>query len=159
MSLNTINPQLLFFNELSTKDKCSIPKQTQFKCSVKNQNGETISQFIEDTNKIILERFVHIRMVVFGHLGDGNLHYNLSPSTDLDSNQSKLFTNQELHINKLVHDAVNKLNGSISAEHGLGVLRKDEASRYRSMTEKHLMATLKNAFDPQNIMNPGKFLD
>jgi FAD/FMN-containing dehydrogenase len=119
----------------------------------------TISQFIEDTNKIILERFVHIRMVVFGHLGDGNLHYNLSPSTDLDSNQSKLFTNQELHINKLVHDAVNKLNGSISAEHGLGVLRKDEASRYRSMTEKHLMATLKNAFDPQNIMNPGKFLD
>jgi hypothetical protein len=50
MSLNTINPQLLFFNELSTKDKCSIPKQTQFKCSVKNQNGETISQFIDETS-------------------------------------------------------------------------------------------------------------
>jgi hypothetical protein len=51
LSLNAINPQLLFFNELSTKDKCSIPKQTQFKCSIKNKNGETISQFIDSTSE------------------------------------------------------------------------------------------------------------
>jgi FAD/FMN-containing dehydrogenase len=117
-----------------------------------------IAQFIEDTNKIILEKFKHLRMVIFGHLGDGNLHYNLSPSADSDPALSEIITSYELHINKIVHDAVNKLNGSISAEHGLGILRKDEASRYRGNTEHQLMMSLKNTLDPKNIMNPGKFI-
>jgi FAD/FMN-containing dehydrogenase len=64
----------------------------------------------------------------------------------------------ESEVNKLVHDAVNDLKGSISAEHGLGVLRRDEAFRYRGETEHRLMQALKKSFDPKNLMNPGKVI-
>jgi FAD/FMN-containing dehydrogenase len=91
-------------------------------------------------------------------LGDGNLHFNLSPASGLEKSQIQVFSGLENGINKLVHDAVNELNGSISAEHGLGVLRRDEASRYRGETERRLMETLKKSFDPKNLMNPGKVI-
>lgn len=117
-----------------------------------------IPQFVEEVTKQLLERFASVRMVVFGHLGDGNLHFNLSPAANLDKSQIESFTRLENEVNKLVHDAVNALKGSISAEHGLGVLRRDEASRYRSETERRLMRTLKQSFDPKNLMNPGKVI-
>jgi FAD/FMN-containing dehydrogenase len=117
-----------------------------------------IPPFIEQVSKQLLDRFANVRMVVFGHLGDGNLHFNLSPASGLDKSHTQEFTGLENEINKLVHDAVNDLNGSISAEHGLGVLRRDEATRYRSETERRLMEALKKTFDPKNLMNPGKVL-
>lgn len=117
-----------------------------------------IPSFIERLSKQLLDRFENVRMVVFGHLGDGNLHFNLSPTSGLEQSQMQAFTGFEIEVNKLVHDAVNDLKGSISAEHGLGVLRRDEASRYRSETERRLMQTLKNSFDPKNLMNPGKVI-
>jgi len=117
-----------------------------------------IPQFIEQVTQQLLDRFSSIRMVVFGHLGDGNLHFNLSPVSSLDKSQIDAFTGIEAEVNKLVHDAVNALRGSISAEHGLGVLRRDEASRYRSETEQRLMETLKKSLDPKNLMNPGKVI-
>lgn len=117
-----------------------------------------IPQFVEEVTRQLLERFASVRMVVFGHLGDGNLHFNLSPAANLDKSQIESFTGLENEVNKLVHDAVNALKGSISAEHGLGVLRRDEASRYRSETERRLMRTLKQSFDPKNLMNPGKVI-
>jgi FAD/FMN-containing dehydrogenase len=118
----------------------------------------TIAVFIDQVTKQLLDQFSNIRMVVFGHLGDGNLHFNLSPAKNLVSSQIHLFTEIEAEVNKLVHDTVNDFNGSISAEHGLGVLRRDEASRYRSETERSLMEILKKSFDPKNLMNPGKVL-
>jgi FAD/FMN-containing dehydrogenase len=117
-----------------------------------------IPQFIEQVTKQLLDRFTSVRMVVFGHLGDGNLHFNLSPASGLEKSQIQAFTGLEHEVNKLVHDAVNDLKGSISAEHGLGVLRRDEASRYRSETERRLMKSLKQSFDPKNLMNPGKVI-
>ena len=117
-----------------------------------------IPQFIEQVTQQLLDCFSSIRMVVFGHLGDGNLHFNLSPASSLEKSQIDAFTGIEAEVNKLVHDAVNALQGSISAEHGLGVLRRDEASRYRSETEQRLMETLKKSLDPKNLMNPGKVI-
>lgn len=117
-----------------------------------------IPQFIDRVTKRLLDSFSVARMVVFGHLGDGNLHFNLSPAKSLDKSQNELFTSIEAEVNKLVHDEVNACNGSISAEHGLGVLRRDEASRYRSEIERNLMNSLKKSFDPKNLMNPGKVI-
>jgi FAD/FMN-containing dehydrogenase len=117
-----------------------------------------IPSFIEQVTQQLLDRFANVRMVVFGHLGDGNLHFNLSPVSSLVKSQVQAFTEIETEVNKLVHDAVNDRKGSISAEHGLGVLRRDEASRYRGATESRLMGILKKSFDPKSLMNPGKVI-
>lgn len=97
-----------------------------------------------------------LRQVVFGHLGDGNLHYNISPAAG--SRGDEAFMALEAPLNRLIHDAVVASGGSISAEHGLGVLRRDEAARYKSTVELDLMRALKSALDPGNLMNPGKVL-
>jgi FAD/FMN-containing dehydrogenase len=98
-------------------------------------------------------------MVVFGHLGDGNLHYNVSPSAERTGlEHAPDFVALEPALNHLVHDAVSERGGSISAEHGLGVLRRDEAARYKSPVERSLMRALKDALDPHQLMNPGKLL-
>jgi FAD/FMN-containing dehydrogenase len=97
-----------------------------------------------------------VRLVVFGHLGDGNLHYNISPPEG--GMATGEFEALETPLNALVHDLVAKHGGSISAEHGLGVLRRDEAARYKSPVEKMLMQRIKAALDPQGLMNPGKVL-
>ena len=115
-----------------------------------------IANFIERTGSQLASAFPGQRLVVFGHVGDGNLHYNLSPAEgDTDSAR---FTALEGPVNRLVHDAVNAFDGSISAEHGLGVLRRDESARYKSTAELALMRAIKQALDPHNLMNPGKVL-
>jgi FAD/FMN-containing dehydrogenase len=115
----------------------------------------SIGEFVERTNAALERAFPGIRMVVFGHLGDGNLHYNVSPPAGTDG---EAFMALQPRINRLVHDAVDAARGSISAEHGIGVLRRDEMLRYKSPVELALMRTLKNAIDPLGIMNPGKVL-
>jgi FAD/FMN-containing dehydrogenase len=118
-----------------------------------------IAQFVEVASNSITQTFPGTRMVVFGHLGDGNLHFNVSPPEGvLDTAGQANFMMQQDAINKLTHDLVAQFKGSISAEHGLGVLRRDEAARYKSPVELRLMHTLKSAFDPHNLMNPGKVL-
>ena len=118
-----------------------------------------IAEFIERTNTAMENAFPGHRMVVFGHLGDGNLHYNLSPAVgDAGDRHVAAFSALEGPVNKLVHDAVAEMNGSISAEHGLGVLRRDESARYKSTVELELMRAIKDAFDPLHLMNPGKVL-
>ena len=99
------------------------------------------------------------RACTFGHAGDGNLHYNLSPAADrCGAEHQAAFLALEGPINTLVHDAVVAHQGSISAEHGLGVLRRDESARYKSPVELKLMRAIKSALDPLNLMNPGKLL-
>ena len=118
-----------------------------------------IADFIAATDSAIARAFGDLRLVVFGHLGDGNLHYNLSPAAGPRNAQGDAeFVAHEAALNRLVHDAVAACGGSISAEHGLGVLRRDESARYKSAVELELMCAVKKALDPLNLMNPGKLL-
>ncbi len=114
-----------------------------------------IADFVEKTNAEITAKFPGVRMIVFGHLGDGNLHYNVSPPKGhLGDNFGVI----EAAVNCVAHDAVNAFGGSVSAEHGLGVLRRSEAARFKSPVELAMMRSIKRALDPQGIMNPGKSL-
>jgi FAD/FMN-containing dehydrogenase len=110
-------------------------------------------EFIRDTNEKVTSAFAEARMIVFGHLGDGNLHYNVSPHR---AQRGENFSEIEPAINRIVHDAVDAVGGSISAEHGLGALRAAEARRYKSDVEMKLQRAIKRALDPLGIMNPGK---
>jgi len=112
-----------------------------------------IGEFIHTTDALLQNAFPGCRMVTFGHLGDGNLHYNVSPP---ENSSDVAFIEQQEAINKVVHDSVNQFSGSISAEHGLGALKRDEVLRYKSEVEMNLMRTIKRALDPLNLMNPGK---
>ncbi|MFL9925643.1 FAD-binding oxidoreductase [Herbaspirillum lusitanum] len=114
-----------------------------------------IAEFIELTDKLVQQAAPACRMVTFGHLGDGNLHYNVSPPPGM---QDTDFIAQQAAINLVVHDSVDNFGGSISAEHGLGALKREEITRYKSPVELKLMRTIKNALDPHNLMNPGKVI-
>lgn len=96
-----------------------------------------------------------IRLFAFGHLGDGNIHYNpIAP----DGMEAAAYRARRSEVNTIVHDLVARFSGSISAEHGLGQLRVAEAERYKSAVELDLMRKVKHALDPQGLMNPGKVL-
>jgi len=114
-----------------------------------------ISEFLRRADEALTPTFPGVRIVAFGHVGDGNLHYNLSKPGTQDNTA---FINQTDAVNRIVHDLVDALEGSISAEHGLGQLKRDEILRYKSDTEIAMMRTLKNALDPSGIMNPGKVI-
>ena len=119
----------------------------------------SIPAFLDQVEAALGARFPGVQLVVFGHLGDGNLHYNVAPPAGGAAGEAPadLFALQP-DINRIVHDAVHAFNGSISAEHGLGQLRRDEAARYKSPVEMALMRAVKQALDPLGIMNPGKVL-
>lgn len=112
-----------------------------------------IAEFITETDTLLQRDFPGCRMVTFGHLGDGNLHYNVSAPA---GQSHDTFLQQQDAINLRVHDNVHKYGGSISAEHGLGALKRDEIRRYKSGTEMAMMEAIKRALDPLNLMNPGK---
>jgi FAD/FMN-containing dehydrogenase len=115
----------------------------------------SIAEFVEKTDSLLQEAFPGCRTVTFGHLGDGNLHYNVSaPENVLDDE----FIKHQDALNHIVHDSTVQFGGSISAEHGLGMLKRDEIKRYKSPAELKLMSAIKQALDPLNIMNPGKVL-
>lgn len=115
----------------------------------------SIADFIDSTDAELQSRFPGCRMVTFGHLGDGNLHYNVSAP---DGQTDDAFLQQQALVNLIVHDNVHRHGGSISAEHGLGALKRDEIRRYKSGTEMDMMMAIKRALDPLNLMNPGKVL-
>ena len=92
--------------------------------------------------------------IVFGHLGDGNLHFNFTLTGDAALDPGK----SQHRLNQIVHDHVRAHGGTISAEHGLGMLRRDEADAHRSPVERALMRSVKAALDPDTIMNPNKLL-
>jgi FAD/FMN-containing dehydrogenase len=116
-----------------------------------------IAEFIERADAALEAAYPGVRCVAFGHIGDGNIHYNpAQPLGERGGPAGADFAKEYGAINRIVHDLITELNGSISAEHGLGRLRRDEAKRYKSAVEMDLMQTIKDALDPDNIMNPGK---
>ena len=115
-----------------------------------------IAEFLERANKALADAFPGIRQCAFGHVGDGNLHYNpLGPL----SYAGKTFTKERERVNRIVHDLVTELGGSISAEHGIGRLRLAENMHYKSEVEIDMMRAVKRALDPKGIMNPGKVFE
>ena len=114
-----------------------------------------IAEFIAQTDALLERAFPGARLVTFGHLGDGNLHYNVSPRQGAPA---PAFLASGGEVNLIVHDQVARFNGSISAEHGLGQLKREEILRYKSPLEIGLMQRIKAALDPKGIMNPGKVI-
>ena len=114
-----------------------------------------IAEFIESTDAAIAQAFTGVRMVVFGHLGDGNLHFNMSRPEGWDNSAWEAETDA---VNLIVHDTVARHAGSISAEHGIGQLKRHEVASYKSALEIDVMQRIKRALDPAGLMNPGKLL-
>ena len=114
-----------------------------------------IADFVAVTDAALETAFPGCQLVCFGHLGDGNLHYNVAPPAGMTDRD--FLANQDA-INRIVHDQVHGFGGSISAEHGIGALKKADLAHYKSPLELQLMRAIKQALDPQNIMNPGKIL-
>jgi len=112
-----------------------------------------VATFLDRISEALQSRFPGIRTFSFGHLGDGNIHFN--PIQKEGGSRDEWAGHLE-EVNRMVHDLVLELGGSISAEHGIGRLRMGELPRYKSALEMEMMATLKKAFDPHNIMNPEK---
>ena len=114
-----------------------------------------VPEFIERASSALLKKFPDIRIVAFGHMGDGNVHYNCGKSQPDDASR---FFGESPEVNHIVYDVVNALGGSISAEHGLGALKVEEIKRYKDPLELDLMRAIKRTLDPDGIMNPGKVL-
>jgi len=115
----------------------------------------SIPRFMEAADAAVMGAIPGARICAFGHLGDGNIHYNISQPVGADKDA---FLARWHEINEIVHGIVLSLNGSISAEHGIGQLKRDELARIRPTIEIDLMRRIKRAFDPANIMNPGKVI-
>jgi FAD/FMN-containing dehydrogenase len=112
-------------------------------------------EFVAVTKAKLEQQFPNCQLVCFGHLGDGNLHFNVAPPQGVAHAD---FLLQQEAINRVVHDSVAAFGGSISAEHGIGALKRDDLRRYKSGIELDMMRAIKAALDPLGIMNPGKVL-
>lgn len=111
-----------------------------------------LPQFVAEVGPRLTAALPGLRLVTYGHVGDGNLHYNLSAPVGDDA----ALRAHAHDLTRVVYDAVAALGGSISAEHGLGALKRDAAASYKSETEIDLMRAVKRALDPRDLMNPGK---
>jgi len=112
-----------------------------------------IPAFVEYADALLQAEIPGVRLVNFGHLGDGNLHYNVQAPADGDA--KAFLRDQEDHVNHLVYEAVAQFGGSFSAEHGVGALKVDKLQQYQSPVALGMMRAIKQALDPQGIMNPG----
>jgi FAD/FMN-containing dehydrogenase len=115
-----------------------------------------IPAFCDATLQALQHVVAGVRLVNFGHLGDGNLHYNVQAPVGVDA--AVFLAEREHEINNIVYEAVAAHGGSISAEHGIGMLKRDELVRYKDATALGLMRAVKAALDPRGLMNPGRLL-
>jgi FAD/FMN-containing dehydrogenase len=115
-----------------------------------------VAEFIARADAAMHAAWPGVRIVSFGHMGDGNIHYNVSLA---DAGQNEAFIAQhEGAVNRLVYEVVRELGGSISAEHGLGQLKRETIREYKDPMELELMRSIKQMLDPHGLMNPGKVL-
>ena len=115
----------------------------------------TLPDFVARAAPWVREHVPEGRLVAYGHVGDGNLHFNIS---QLPGGDRERFLGRADSVRRAIHDLVRDFAGSFSAEHGVGRLKVPELERYASPLELELMRAVKNAFDPHGIMNPGKIL-
>ncbi|MCW5322519.1 FAD-binding oxidoreductase [Verminephrobacter aporrectodeae subsp. tuberculatae] len=115
-----------------------------------------VPAFVAHTDALLQRAIPGVRLVNFGHLGDGNLHYNVQAPAEGDP--GTFLREQEARVNHLVYEAVAGFGGSFSAEHGVGALKVDTLERYQSPVALSMMRAIKQALDPQGIMNPGRVL-
>ena len=113
-----------------------------------------IPAFVRATDEALERAMPGVRLVDFGHLGDGNLHYNVQAPAGMDA--QRFLAEHEAQVDGIVYDAVTAHGGSISAEHGIGELKRDELARRKSPVALKLMRAIKQALDPQGRMNPGR---
>ena len=116
----------------------------------------TVARFVERTDALVLRAFPGVRLVDFGHLGDGNLHYNVQAPDGVDA--AAFVRDREAAVNAIVYDSVDAFGGSISAEHGIGALKRDELAARKSPVALQLMRAIKRALDPNDLLNPGRVL-
>ena len=138
----------------------SIPlAQAQEGLNIKHDISIAVShipQFVQEMDAALAQSFPGVRLVNYGHMGDGNLHYNVQAPADADAEH--FLKTQEKPINALVYAAVDRYNGSISAEHGIGSLKRDTLLEHKSPVALGLMHSIKQALDPKNLMNPGRLI-
>ena len=126
--------------------------------SIKNDISipiKDISKFINYAEKISKKVIPGSRCVIFGHIGDGNIHFNISQPVKSDKDK---FLKKDKKLRKKINDLTIELNGSISAEHGIGLTKKADLKKYMKK-DVELFKLIKKSFDPKNIMNPGKIID
>jgi FAD/FMN-containing dehydrogenase len=137
----------------------TIPEaQSRAGASIKHDISVTTSElprFIVEASALIASIAPAGRIVSYGHLGDGNLHFNVSRPSDGDDDA---FMQLSAPIRRAVHDLIARYNGSFSAEHGIGRFKREELLRYKQPVAIELMRSIKQALDPKGIMNPGKIL-
>jgi FAD/FMN-containing dehydrogenase len=115
-----------------------------------------IPAFLAEVEAVVTENYPEFEIIWFGHIGDGNVHLNVLKPDDLPMEE---FQQRCGAVSEWVFDIVQRYGGSISAEHGVGLLKKDYLHYSRSELEVSIMRQIKKAFDPQGIMNPGKIFD
>jgi D-lactate dehydrogenase (cytochrome) len=113
----------------------------------------SVPEFIAEATSLCERMVPGARVCAFGHAGDGNIHFNVSRPLDW---QDAPFQALRHEMNDAVHKIVGRMRGSISAEHGVGILKRDDLPKYKDPTALALMRTLKTALDPNGILNPGK---
>jgi FAD/FMN-containing dehydrogenase len=116
----------------------------------------SVTPFVASTDAALMRAFPGVRLVNFGHLGDGNLHYNVQAPKGIDA--SSFVNDFESTVNTLVYDAVGQFGGSISAEHGVGTLKRMELAKRKSPVALNMMRAIKHALDPLELFNPGRVL-
>lgn len=136
-----------------------ISESISVRTPYKNDISVVVSKvpgFLNEINDVVIEHYPDFEIIWFGHIGDGNLHLNILKPLDLPNEE---FFAKCVNVNKWVFDIVEKYNGSISAEHGVGIVKKDYLQYTRSPEEIAIMKGIKLVFDPKGIMNPGKIFD
>jgi FAD/FMN-containing dehydrogenase len=116
-----------------------------------------IPAFVTTTDALLAKQLPGVRMVNFGHLGDGNLHYNVQ--CPLHADAAAFLQAHEAQVNHCVYEAVKSFGGSISAEHGIGRLKAETLPHYKDPVALAMMRSIKQALDPQNLMNPGRIFN
>ncbi|NIL93666.1 MAG: FAD-binding protein [Woeseiaceae bacterium] len=114
-----------------------------------------IGEFIRKGNRLVSDLLPGARLVIFGHVGDGNLHYNVSQPAGADAEE---FLADGQRATEAIYDLAIELGGSFSAEHGVGIFKKSYLEQYRGGAELRVMRALKSALDPENTLNPGKVI-
>jgi FAD/FMN-containing dehydrogenase len=138
----------------------SIPlAQAQEGLNIKHDISIAVSripEFVRLTDAQLQQAYPGARLVNYGHLGDGNLHYNVQAPAGADA--EAFLREDEADVNAVVYDMVERFNGSISAEHGVGSLKREKLEQHKSPVAVGMMRAIKQALDPQNTMNPGRVL-